>query len=98
MSEERIVVVSLEEGGTACPTQWEGTTDDGKEVYIRYRHGRLRVECDRQWIYSEVVGEVFDGAMKTEEMQAHTASVIDWSKAVVVRHEMEPWYPFEGVG
>ena len=27
----------------ACPTQWEGITDDNRFVYIRYRHGTLTV-------------------------------------------------------
>lgn len=27
---------------TACPAQWEGKTDDGQYVYIRYRWGILR--------------------------------------------------------
>ena len=28
----------------AVPSQWEGETDDGREVYVRYRHGRLWVD------------------------------------------------------
>lgn len=28
----------------ACPTQWEGTLDDGRFVYFRYRHGRLTID------------------------------------------------------
>ncbi|MDR3582497.1 MAG: hypothetical protein P4L67_04460 [Candidatus Pacebacteria bacterium] len=99
MSErKRIAVAFLEEGYTACPTQWEGIADDGKEVYVRYRCGRLRVECGlNNWIYSEMVGEKYDGHMKTEVMQRHTASIIDWSNTVVARREMEEWYPFEGL-
>lgn len=26
---------------SACPTQWEGSTEDGKQFYARYRWGRL---------------------------------------------------------
>ena len=25
----------------ACPSQWEGTTEDGRVIYVRYRHGLL---------------------------------------------------------
>lgn len=25
----------------ACPSQWEGTLEDGRAVYVRYRHGWL---------------------------------------------------------
>lgn len=34
----------LERTCIACPSQWEGETEDGREVYVRYRHGRLSVE------------------------------------------------------
>lgn len=27
----------------ACPSQWEGTLEDGHMIYIRYRHGRFSV-------------------------------------------------------
>lgn len=27
----------------ACPSQWEGETEDGRKVYVRYRHGLLSV-------------------------------------------------------
>lgn len=27
----------------ACPTQWEGQLEDGRNVYIRFRFGRLTV-------------------------------------------------------
>ncbi|HSC21090.1 MAG TPA: hypothetical protein VLC07_05125, partial [Solirubrobacterales bacterium] len=27
----------------ACPSQWEGTLDDERAVYARYRHGELIV-------------------------------------------------------
>lgn len=28
----------------ACPSQWDGETDDGRPVYIRYRHGYGHLE------------------------------------------------------
>lgn len=28
---------------SACPSQWEGTTEDGRSVYVRYRWGNLTV-------------------------------------------------------
>jgi hypothetical protein len=27
----------------AAPTQWEGTVEDGRTVYVRFRHGELTV-------------------------------------------------------
>ena len=38
-----ITVVDIEWTCIAAPSQWEGRTTDGRWVYIRYRHGRLRV-------------------------------------------------------
>lgn len=35
------VVIELRQTCLACPEQWEGTLDDGRVVYVRYRHGRL---------------------------------------------------------
>lgn len=33
-------VVALKKTSIACPSQWEGTLEDGRAVYARYRHGR----------------------------------------------------------
>jgi hypothetical protein len=37
-----IILKSLENLGTICPSQWEGETIDGKYCYIRCRHGLLK--------------------------------------------------------
>jgi hypothetical protein len=52
----------------ACPAQWEGETDDGREVYIRYRgaHGYV--------VVAAAIGtNVFDGykACSYERMDAN---------------------------
>ncbi len=39
-----IVVTTLTQTCSACPSQWEGRTADNRAVYIRYRHGYLRIE------------------------------------------------------
>ncbi len=41
----------------ACPSQWEGTTDDGKPVYARYRWGFLRVEVNSEVVFGERIGK-----------------------------------------
>ncbi len=38
-----ITIKTIKKTCTACPAQWEGTTDDGREVYVRYRFGHLSV-------------------------------------------------------
>ena len=37
------VVVRLTQTCLAVPSQWEGELDDGHSLYVRYRHGLLRV-------------------------------------------------------
>lgn len=34
-------IVQLAKTCDACPAQWEGKLEDGRFVYIRYRHGYL---------------------------------------------------------
>jgi len=51
--EKPIVVAEVTSFGGACPTQLEGKTEDGKEVYARYRGGRLRVEIDNEVLFSK---------------------------------------------
>ena len=36
-------VAWLQNQGTRNPTQWCGQMDDGREIYVRYRHGWLSV-------------------------------------------------------
>lgn len=31
-------VIKLERVVLACPTAWEGVTETGDEIYVRYRH------------------------------------------------------------
>ena len=38
-----ITVTKLTQTCEACPSQWEGYTDDDRAVYIRYRWGYLSV-------------------------------------------------------
>ena len=56
----------------ACPSQWEGITDDGQEVYIRYRWGHLSVRVNGAEIFSRQIGDGFDGVLTTTDMLAIT--------------------------
>jgi len=40
---EKVRVKSLERTCIACPSQWEGKTEDGRVIYIRYRHGYFSI-------------------------------------------------------
>lgn len=36
-----------------APVAWEGTTEDGREVYIRYGYGQLLVDVDEKEVYEK---------------------------------------------
>ena len=75
--------------GTYCPTQWEGKTIDGREIYIRYRHGSLSCNLannitqdalDGEMIYeSQVSEDEYDGVMDDEEMKRCLSHLIDFN-------------------
>ncbi len=61
-----------------CPSDWEARDHLGREVYIRYRWGHLRVEIDQQVVWSVQHGDPLDGMMSVEEMVPLTREAIDW--------------------
>jgi hypothetical protein len=62
----------------ACPSQWEGETICGKQIYIRYRGGYLRVDIDGvgNTVWGVQCGGQFDGVMDTTEMLNKVRSVL----------------------
>lgn len=52
---------------SACPSQWDAKTTDGKEVYIRVRYGHFTMDVDDEEIFSGNPDGV-DGVMSTSEM------------------------------
>lgn len=89
---DRVKVVAVVQTCGMCPSQWEGIADDGREVYARYRHGRLYVGigatlddavmagvCGRgEMLYEGDHGDEWGGYMTFDEMARHTAHVLDW--------------------
>ena len=80
-----IVVVDAWCTCIACPSQWEGVTNDGKWVYARYRWGVLYVQVgtDRADFRGEIVfqgtfGNSLDGYMKYSRLKELTKEVITW--------------------
>jgi hypothetical protein len=66
---------NLIQTGTACPSQWDAESEDGRPVYIRYRYGVLTAEFWDEGGYTPPViihsshtkGE-HRGVLTTEEM------------------------------
>jgi len=77
-------VIEVKQTDDYCPSQWEGTLEDGKRFYIRYRWGTLSVSWldsnDRPegYFFSKSCGGPFDGVINTEEM-VRIVDFFDWS-------------------
>lgn len=80
-------VAEIEMTCSACPSQWEGKTDDGRAVYARYRHGFLTVQVggttlddalDADCIVAVQVGDQWDGVMDAQALARHTKDVVAW--------------------
>lgn len=86
---EKPLVTSLKMTCSACPSQWEGYTEDGRFVYIRYRYGGLGVDIapsepewcagNRETILFKELGGALDGVLSTEDMIRATRGVIRFS-------------------
>lgn len=84
-----INVVEYEQTSWACPSQWEGTTDEGWFVYARYRHGWFSLDhapsreaWTKMWKDWEVLsgqhGDDLDGVMSDEKLREITEGVVTW--------------------
>ncbi len=62
--------------GSACPSQWEGTSDRGR-IYIRFRNGGLSASVDGEEVYGEY--QRGDGRMSTEDMQRHLQHIFKFA-------------------
>jgi hypothetical protein len=89
----RTVVVELAQTCDSCPSQWEGRTEDGRYVYVRYRWGNLQVGFGptiEAAIFDETIdrqiGDRLDGSLTYADLVTTTAAVIDWPRDVSRRH------------
>lgn len=85
-------VVSITQTCNACPSQWEGTLDDGRMVYVRYRWGGLSIRVsnlptkkvmeavDGEEIFYKDIGDGLDGILEYSKLVEITEGVIDWPK------------------
>lgn len=70
------LVIELRRTCFACPSQWEGATEDGEHVYIRYRWGFLSAQVGNEDVYSASHGDGLDGNMSDEDMQQALSNVL----------------------
>jgi hypothetical protein len=103
-------LVALTKTCTACPSQWEGVLEDGRAVYVRYRHGELSVgvgdgidEAVRngstdEALYADYVGDGLDGFMDFEELKVHLYGLLEFPADLVVENERRPDWDPEALG
>lgn len=94
-------LVSLRNTCIACPSQWEGTLEDGRAIYARYRHGELSVgvgndinEAVRngmsdQALFANDIGNGLDGFMDFQELKARLHGLLEFP-ADLVEHDRRP--------
>lgn len=92
-------VTALKRTCLACPSQWEGTLEDGRAVYARYRHGELSVGVGDDVdgavrnarsdvaVYAEEIGDCLDGFMAFDELEARLYGVLEFPAELVVENE-----------
>ena len=92
-------VVALKKTSTACPSQWEGTLEDERTIYARYRHGALSVGVGNnihdavhngstdQALYADYIGDGLDGFMDFEELKVHLYGLLEFPTDLVVENE-----------
>ncbi len=106
--EGRPKVVALKKTCTACPSQWEGTLEDGRVIYARYRWGELSVgvggDIDEAvhngWtdaLHADQVGDGLDGFMDFEELKANLYGLLEFPPDLAVENEREPSWDPEGL-
>lgn len=55
---------------TACPSQWDAWSTDGKYVYIRYRSGILTVEVSGDKVFERKIGDNLSGHLLWSDVLA----------------------------
>lgn len=93
------MVTALKKTSIACPSQWEGTLQDGRAIYARYRHGALSVgvgddtaeavrnSASDQAFFTDYLGDGLDGFMDLEELKCHLHALLEFPAELVVENE-----------
>ena len=72
-------IVKVEQTCFGCPTVWDGTVERNGEkhdIYIRLRHGVIRVVLGNDVILTESVGGGVDGIMSWDEAKPYLAMAL----------------------
>jgi hypothetical protein len=95
-------LATLTRTSLACPSQWEGTLEDGRAIYVRYRHGELSVGIGRdiddavrngmsdQALYTADIGDRLDGFMNTEELTTRLHGLLKLPADIAAQSQSQP--------
>lgn len=64
----KLVYRNLVQTCFGCPSAWEGETEDGKELYVRFRHGYWRVDVDGTTVVSGTSNQMADGVCSWDDI------------------------------
>lgn len=79
-------VANIKQTCSACPSQWEGHTEDGRMFYIRFRWGGLSIEISEEptnviqkamdiLLFDEQISDSLDGILTEEELKPYMNKV-----------------------
>jgi hypothetical protein len=79
-----LVITSIKNTCGACPAQWEGRTQDGEYVYIRYRWGYLSIRAgetenisDMRTVFGVVLDESgWDGVLSYGDLKSKVPFIV----------------------
>ena len=92
-------VVTYAQTCLAVPSQWEGTLEDGRMFYVRFRHGKFRVRVSPMPttdvmdavrtapLADQQIDRLQDGFMEEAEMQERAAAVLDFNGSTRLEFE-----------
>lgn len=83
MDSSKVIITKLEMTCEACPSQWEGVTEDGRYVYIRFRWGYFSAgigatfdeALGNEKLFGDQISDGLDGTLSTEDMRARLMEV-----------------------
>ena len=93
-------IVALTQTCLLMPSQWEGELDDGRSLYVRYRHGLLRVgvgegakdasrnSAAESALCCKQIEDADEDMMSFKELRGHLRGVLEFPDELVV--ELDP--------
>jgi len=79
----RILRSSIKQTCYGCPTQFEGKTEDGYLVYVRYRYGLLHLDISSfdegvMVSFERRIGGMLDGILSLVDVVNNTSDWVEW--------------------